>query len=159
MYRCTQLEQQLGKVRDLEDVGYDLEEDDSPPTSRGGSTMRKRGNDRYEVSQYRGTNRVINDLEKIGVRPGAGVTKAVTVIDSWTLFTGRYVVSTILDFFFSDGDFFFYYRVLRHHPLLRLGFVMYLLMLHLWVLFILIIHTHSLEDLAPNADPKEQLLN
>lgn len=82
----------MASIRDLEDGGYDLEDGDSPPnSSRGGSDrmMRKRGSDRSDIMQYRGANRVINDLEKIGVRPGAGVTKAVTVIDSWTLFTGR----------------------------------------------------------------------
>ena len=37
------------------------------------------------------------------------------------------------------------YRFLRSYPLARLGFVVYLLVLHFWVLFILLIHTHTLD--------------
>ena len=37
-------------------------------------------------------NMVISDLEKIGVRAGPGVTKAVDMIDTWTLVTGRYLL-------------------------------------------------------------------
>ncbi len=80
----------MAKVRDLEDGTFDFEDDaDISFSGKVGSAIRKRANDRSDSMQTRGTNRVLNDLEKIGVRPGAGVTKAVTVIDSWTLFTGR----------------------------------------------------------------------
>lgn len=41
------------------------------------------------------------------------------------------------------------------YPLARLGFVVYLLVLHLWVLFILVVQTHSLEL---DTDPKDQVL-
>jgi hypothetical protein len=40
------------------------------------------------------------------------------------------------------------------YPLARLGFVLYLLVLHLWVLFILVLQTHSLEL---DTDPRDQL--
>ena len=36
-------------------------------------------------------------------------------------------------------------RFLRSQPLVRLGFVLYLLVLHLWVLVVLGWHTHNLE--------------
>jgi hypothetical protein len=36
------------------------------------------------------TAQVISDLERFGVKPGAGVTHAVNLIDSWTILTGRY---------------------------------------------------------------------
>lgn len=47
-------------------------------------------------------------------------------------------------------------RFLRTNPLLRLVFVLYLVMLHLWVFIILVIHTHSLE--VPN-DPRDRVQN
>ena len=34
---------------------------------------------------------VISDLERIGVKPSPVVSRAVTMIDSWALLTGRYV--------------------------------------------------------------------
>ena len=40
-----------------------------------------------------------------------------------------------------------YIRFLRVYPLVRLGFVLYLLILHVWVFVVLAIHTHSLEEL------------
>lgn len=47
-------------------------------------------------------------------------------------------------------------RFLRVYPLARLGFVFYLLLLHMWVLFILVMQTHSLEL---DTDPHEQVLH
>jgi hypothetical protein len=35
--------------------------------------------------------KVISDLERFGVKPGARVTHAVNMVDSWTMFTVRYV--------------------------------------------------------------------
>jgi len=70
------------------------------------------------------TTKVIYDLEKIGVKPSLGVTRAVNMIDAWTIVTGRF---------------------LRNYPLARLAFVLYLLVLHSWVLVVLVIKTHSLE--------------
>lgn len=42
------------------------------------------------------------------------------------------------------------------YPLARLGFVVYLLLLHLWVLFVLVMTTHSLEL---DTDPRDQLMH
>ena len=65
----------------------------------------------------------------MGVRPTEGVARAVNLIDSWTFMTGKF---------------------LRRYPLVRLGFITYLLVLHLWVFFIIGIHTHNLElDSSP----------
>ena len=86
-------------MKDLED-GYDYDDDiDSPPMSENNglnyrnktssTNMRKRNGGKDDLGYNRGTNRVLNDLEKMGVKPSAGVSKAVTVIDSWTLLTGR----------------------------------------------------------------------
>lgn len=36
--------------------------------------------------------KVISDLERFGVKPGASVTRAVNMIDTWTIVTGRSVV-------------------------------------------------------------------
>ena len=48
-------------------------------------------------------------------------------------------------------------RLLRNNALLRIGFAFYLLLLHLWVLLILVVQTHSLEDLSSSSDPKDRL--
>ena len=37
------------------------------------------------------------------------------------------------------------HRFLKNYPLLRLVFVLYLLMLHLWALIILVVHLHSIK--------------
>lgn len=78
---------------------------------------------------------LISDLEKMGMRPNAGVGRAMTLIDTYALITGRF---------------------LRSYPLVRLGFVFYLLLLHLWALFILVLHTHGLD--LPDS-PQEQIGN
>ena len=95
----------MARMRDLEDGTYDYDDEmDSSPQSSGNrkdplsltsssassSGMRKRGNGKEELNQYaRSSNRVLSDLEKIGVKPGVGVSKAVTFIDSWTMLLGR----------------------------------------------------------------------
>ena len=50
----------------------------------------------------------------------------------------------------------FVVRLLRNHPLLRLFFLLYLLILHIWVFIILAMHTHSLEL---DTDPKQKIMN
>lgn len=67
-----------------------------------------------------GGRKVINDLEKLGVTAGPRVTHAVNVIDNLTLETGNFF---------------------RLYPLMRMLFVIYLLLLHFWVLIVL---TYSL---------------
>jgi hypothetical protein len=99
------LEQQLSNTRDLENGGGgdDMDDFDDFDNDRSGGpsdsfVMRKRssvnsgigisGNTSNTGSTAR-TLRVLNDLERMGVRPGVGVRHAVSVIDAWTLFTGR----------------------------------------------------------------------
>ncbi|KAJ1413732.1 hypothetical protein B484DRAFT_454991 [Ochromonadaceae sp. CCMP2298] len=103
----------------------DLEEGEGGGEERDG--LSKRG---------RKDAKVISDLERMGVKPGARVAKAVNMLDSWTLISGRF---------------------LRAYPLARLGFVFYLLLLHLWQLAILVIHAHSLELESGPGDPRQQL--
>ncbi len=52
------------------------------------------------------------------------MTNAVNMVDMWTLGIGRY---------------------LRSYPLTRIAFVAYLISLHVWVFFVLAMHTHNLE--------------
>ena len=81
------------------------------------------------------------EMEKYGMKAPKPVASAVNAIDSWTLVTGRY---------------------LRSSPLVRVGITVYLVVLHLWVFFVLALHTNTLEDggggLAA-ADPKEFVNN
>jgi hypothetical protein len=46
-------------------------------------------------------------------------------------------------------------RFLRHYPLVRLCFVLYLLLLHVWVFVVIAVHTHSLEL---DARPQDSIL-
>lgn len=69
-------------------------------------------------------SRISSEFEKIGVKTVPSVAKAVDIIDGWTLVTGKF---------------------LRHYPLLRISFVMYLVLIHLWAIVILAVHTHSLD--------------
>jgi hypothetical protein len=64
------------------------------------------------------------EFERMGVKTGPRVAKAVDMIDAWTLVTGRF---------------------LRSYPLLRIAFVAYLALIHLWAIVILAVHTHSLD--------------
>eukprot|EP01042_Synura_sphagnicola_P001363 gene1363-1550_t len=117
--RCDKLTERLQLVTE----GEELEEESSRALedgSLGGGAIRSRGRLRPK-----GGRKAVNDLERIGMRSDGKVAVAVDLIDSWTLVTGRF---------------------LRNYPLMRLGFVGYLLCLHLWALFILVLHTHALED-------------
>ena len=80
-----------------------------------------------------GGQKVMADLEKLGVHTGPGIANVVNSIDTWTLGTGK---------------------LLRSYPLFRMGFVLYLLVLHLWVLFIIGWQTHALEDGLPQIENK-----
>jgi hypothetical protein len=55
----------------------------------GGRLQQRRKLLSQQSSNKRETTKVLNELEMIGVKPTATVTKAVTFIDSWALFTGR----------------------------------------------------------------------
>jgi len=75
---------------------------------------------------------VSSAIERYGVKTPARVAKAIDGIDALSLDFGR---------------------VLRSHPLVRVGFVAYLCLLHVWVFVVLAMHTHSLEDdIAQPAD-------
>eukprot|EP01038_Epipyxis_sp_PR26KG_P014311 gene14311-19195_t len=146
--RCTIAEQKLESTKDLEgdfdlvSIHGEQEENNdqivSISSSLGGG-LRTRGGGKSNSNQRdvpvspRQQSKVIKDLEKIGVKPSPSVSRAVTMIDTYTLLTGRF---------------------LRSYPLVRMGFVLYFLLLHLWVLFILVIHTHSLEL---DTEPKHSL--
>lgn len=69
-----------------------------PLSSKGQGLQRRGGSGGSSLSagglsrrRARDDHKVISDLEKIGVRAGPGVTRAVDMIDTWTLVTGRYV--------------------------------------------------------------------
>lgn len=74
--------------------------------------------------------RASQDLEKLGVHASPGVNKAVDMIDTWTLITGRH---------------------LKAYPLLRLTFVFYLLLIHLWAFCLLAYHAHLIDMDNANA--------
>jgi predicted nucleic acid-binding Zn-ribbon protein len=144
--RCSKAEQQLavwrGQDEDgLEGGGGGYEEGGAFAASSSGSgggvglkQRRGEGSEGYSqamdnYSKVASNHKVITDLEKMGVRPTEGVKRAVVLIDSYTFMTGKF---------------------LRRYPLIRLLFLCYLLFLHLWVFFIIGIHTHSLElDTTP----------
>lgn len=68
---------------------------------------------------HRGGSRVITDLEKFGVKPGEGVSRAVNAIDSWTLFVGRYsmLCCVIIGLLHFRSVFFYFTSEDRNFPL------------------------------------------
>jgi chromosome segregation ATPase len=95
--RCSKAEQGLSSLRDMEDggAGDDFHEQTGPSSSSGGAGLQRRGTS-GGLSTKGGadtqSSRVMSDLEKMGVKPGARVATAVNWIDSWALLTGRCVV-------------------------------------------------------------------
>ena len=90
----------------------------------------------------KGTTLIAEELyHQIGLRPNAFATSAVNAIDTWMLQTGRYTILSCNSFLNQTP----FPRYLRHYPLLRLAFILYLTMLHFWVLVVLVVHLHSLE--------------
>ena len=87
--RCDRAEQQLATVRDLEEEGDDATSVVSADSRNG--LQQRRGNNNNKVF-YAGGGKVVSDLERFGVKPNSGVSQAVTFIDTWALFTGRYVM-------------------------------------------------------------------
>eukprot|EP01039_Chlorochromonas_danica_P004354 gene4354-4775_t len=131
----AQFRQAEQSLREIEDDGepdyYTISVEEGMPVSRpdhssssGSRPLQRRGPSRQRNVDCVTQAQLFSDLEKIGVKPNAGVGQAVRIIDTYTLLTGSF---------------------LRNYPLVRLGFVLYLLILHLWVLFILVLHTHSLD--------------
>lgn len=113
---------------------YAYEEDDDLSSAiEGGvvrSSMLRRGRNVMQ-SGFNNSKDASDDvssvIEKFGVKTPAviRVAKAVDVVDALTLHVGR---------------------TLRAHPLARVGFVAYLILLHIWVFVILAMHIHSLDD-------------
>lgn len=66
----------------------------STSSSSGGLQQRKRAG-LGRSSPSKASTQVIHDLEKIGVKPSPVVSRAVTMIDSWTLLTGRCCALTL----------------------------------------------------------------
>lgn len=95
----------------------DEEEGRDAEAQDGASAVRRRGGPTE--------HKVISDLARLGVRPPDRVGKAVDLLDGWTLLTGRF---------------------LRSYPLVRLGFVCYLFVLHMWALLLLVVHVHTLDS-------------
>lgn len=130
--RCSSLEQQLSSIKDIEDDDFSNENQTSS-FFQDSYSLRKRQTNQDE-SIVRNSTHISKNLEKLGVKVGTPVAKAVDYIDNWTLFI---------------------VRLIRAYPLVRLGFVIYLLVLHLWVLIILAMETHSLEL---ETDPREAII-
>jgi chromosome segregation ATPase len=93
--RCSRAEQQLNSMMDAEADDYG---DDSDDAGRGGGKLMRRG------SKGKAEHKVINDLEKLGVRTAPSVAKAVNFIDTWTLVTGRYVRAALMGSCCCDDD-------------------------------------------------------
>jgi hypothetical protein len=154
--RCCKAEQQLATLRDLEDDDFSavLDVNDDAETgglgggegnfydsnSAGGGLKQRGGGRNSSVlappRRPPGSHKMISDLEKLGVKPAPAVAKAVNYIDAWTLLTGRF---------------------LKSYPMLRFGFVLYLLILHLWVFIVLGYQTHSLEELEIDKCPHDRM--
>jgi hypothetical protein len=137
--RCLNAERQLAATRDIEDDDYADEGEDVSYKSSSFGTLRRRTADNISSSDPsssspRGKNNIVNGLEKIGLKTAPGVAKAVDLLDSWTMLI---------------------IRLVRSHPLVRLGIAIYLVALHVWVIIILAIHTHSLEL---ETDPREAII-
>jgi hypothetical protein len=89
LFRCSQAEQQLSALKDLEeDSYYDNGGSSSAISTVSAGGLSRRNNNRNIMNKQE-TGKVFSDLEKIGVKPGSGVQKAVSFLDSWALFTGR----------------------------------------------------------------------
>ena len=110
--RCTSAERQLAAMRDLEEDEFDIEDQgplgstsasenlynsSSTISSSGSISLRKRSAGGPGQSDGNAFNKggrakvtVTADLEKMGLHTGPNVKKAVDMIDSWTLLTGRY---------------------------------------------------------------------
>ena len=92
---------------------------------RGKSSLYPSQSKYHYRSNSKGSSlQITNELEQLGVRPNASVVKAMHTIDSFTLLIGRF---------------------LRTHSIVRIFFVIYLLMLHIWVFVILAMHVHTID--------------
>lgn len=97
--RCQRAEQQLLTLRDIEDDDQDDFELTASSShsinssSRNSQFFNKKGGEAQGLRKRGGgEHKVMEDLEKMGVRAGPNVAKAVDIIDTWTLVTGRWWV-------------------------------------------------------------------
>jgi hypothetical protein len=129
--RYERAEEQLASTLEVESLSmYSHKDDDDQDPSSAISTS----SSPYPQQQHqqlanrkptkKQKSQVSAEFERMGVRAAPSVAKAVDMIDAWTLITGRF---------------------LRNYPLLRMSFVLYLVLIHLWAIVILAVHTHSLD--------------
>ena len=130
--RYNRAEKALQQLQDPEDEYGDYYFDSSSSLTKRSSKLIGAGrnggiddDDDYNVLKSKG-NKVTQGLERIGVKIKATphVAKAVDAVDSLTLVSGKF---------------------LRSYPLLRLAFVIYLLILHLWVLMVLVVKMETID--------------
>lgn len=117
--KCTAAEQQLIHHRDA-DIDNDDDDEDDPSNNNSNSNMYlssnvvstssvglqlRRGNSSTNFggknsgkpnSFYHNESKFITNLEKIGVKPSLGVTRAINMIDAWTVLTGRSLINSII---------------------------------------------------------------
>jgi len=106
--------------------GSAYDDDDAAAMESGRVGMQRRGRSTVrDEKKSDNEDNVSSAIERFGVKTPARVAKAVDALDSLTLDLGR---------------------VLRSYPLVRVGFVAYLCLLHVWVFVVLAMHTHSLEE-------------
>lgn len=90
-------EKRLSDLKDVEDEGFIIDDDSSPSSSNPSNSINSSRLSQRKVTQRSSRNKiesstkVLNDLEKYGVKPGEGVRQAVSFIDSWAILTGRYI--------------------------------------------------------------------
>ena len=130
--RSTRAEKALQQLQDPEDEYGDYYESSYSSLTRRGGKLLGGGEgssdsieDDYGALKGKGS-KVTQGLERIGVKIKSAphVAKAVDAMDSMTLITGKF---------------------LRSYPLLRLAFVVYLLVLHLWVLLVLVVKMETID--------------
>jgi hypothetical protein len=133
--RYERAEEQLASTLEVESLSiyssHKDDDDDDPSSAASGSISSpypQHQGQGQQLANRKGTkkqkSKVSAEFERMGVRTAPSVAKAVDMIDAWTLITGRF---------------------LRHYPLLRMSFVLYLVLIHLWAIVILAVHTHSLD--------------
>jgi hypothetical protein len=116
--RSSAAEAELTSLRDLEMYGTAA----SGYVGGGGGAGGASGDGSGGGARLRGGTKLTAQL---GIKASPRVAHAINQFDAWTLLSGH---------------------ALRTHPAARLAFVFYLLVLHLWALAVLALHTHSLED-------------
>jgi len=109
-------------------AGYD--EDDVVTAMESGRVgVQRRSRSAGRDDKKDDEDNISSAIERYGVKTPARVAKAMDAVDSLTLDVGK---------------------ILRSYPLVRIGFVAYLCLLHVWVFVVLAMHTHSLEENIAN---------